>query len=416
MKSSYSITLIASILVVYFGVITQTWFAVIILAFFGLSIAILVAEVLDENDKFHPILRVVISGVISLISGITVLVLIIYLGAYLGPRQLPGGSQAEISKALNELPPGTFIFSCPKEMTLGISEKCTAIVKNKKVVSGLEQSLKKGMGKNINEVELRYISPIMNVKLTGQKFALWKDFDISPQEDGGDQLISDHDSTSWEWDVVPQESGNKKLKFTVSLILKIPGYEELPLKRYEGNEIEISIKSNLVFSITNFMKVNWKYFLTLCFVVFALFLAIKNLKIIGTNIEIGSIGNIDLKNNKGVLNFLAWCRNIDNNSLKISETEKRIKKLPNSLKEIKGLLMELYYFIQYNPVLDENQKEDAFRLLRKLIEIYVCQKSDIYDCAYIETSKLKEIMKYGSSTEAGFNLIDKIFAILFDVP
>ncbi len=418
MRSSYLITFFISILVILFGIITSAWLGVIILACFPLIIAIFIAEALDQSDKFHPLLRVIISGIVSLILTITVLILIAYLESKQPLIPIPASTQAEISKAFNELPEGTFIFSCPRKMTLGTPGKCKATVGNKNVISGLKQSLKKGIDENITEVKLRHISPIMNVKLTCQRFALWKDFDISPQEDGENQLVLDHDLTSWEWDVVPHESGNKKLKFMVSLILKIPGYEELQLKKYNGNEIEIFVESNLVFSINNFVKVNWKYFLTLCFVSFILFLTIRNIKIIGTNIEIGSIGNISLKNNKGVLNFLSWCQDIDNNNLKMPNTEKYIERLPDSSEEIKKSLKNLHYFIQDQDYsgLNKKQKEDAYKLLKKLTKIYINQKTDIYDCAYRETSRLKEIIKRGSNTKSGLNLVDKIFDILVKQP
>lgn len=198
-------------------------FWIILISFFPSILAILeilVGNALDDEDRFNPIFRIILSNIILIGLTATIIFLIgstatIILWIRNVPRDLPQlspGAQSEISKAFERLPRGIFVFSCPREMTLGISEKCKARIANEEFLSTFQQLLREGLGKDISERELRYVSPIMNVKLTSQQFLSWKAFDIKPQEDGGNQPVIDQDFTSWEWDVTPQESGKKKLK------------------------------------------------------------------------------------------------------------------------------------------------------------------------------------------------------------
>lgn len=389
---------------------------ILIILFFGYFpsiLAILVGNTLDNTDRFNPIFRVILSSIILIGLTATIILGIVIRNA---PRDLPRlspGAQSEISKAFERLPRGIFVFSCPKEMTLGISEKCKARIANEEFLSAFQQLLREGLDKDISERELRYVSPIMNVKLTSQKFLSWKAFDINPQEDGGNQPVIDQDFTSWEWDVTPQESGKKKLKFIVSVIIRIPGYQELLPKRYEENEIEVAVKHNPIFSSTNFVKHNWKYLVAIVFSSLIAFLIAKKLKIIGTSIKIGSIGDIDLKNNEGVINLLASSQNINSSFSKTSFVRKMVEGLPDSSKIMKDSLENLRQFIQYNPKLNNEQKEQAFDVVRRLIELYMEQdKPNIHGCVLTEMDKLKTIIRNGSSVEAGFKLVDQIASML----
>lgn len=143
------------------------------------------------------------------------------------------------------------------------------------------------------------------------------------------------------------------------------------------------------------------------------FLIAKKPKIIGTSIEIGSIGDIDLKNNEGVINLLASSHNINSSFSEMSSVRKMVEGLPASSQIMKDLLEKLRQFIQYNPELNNEQKEQAFDVVRRLIELYMGQdKPNIHDCILTEMGKLKTIIRNGSSVEAGFKLIDQIAFML----
>jgi len=421
MTRSSAIAVILSFLVLFIALkiifhwvsLLDIFWSILILGFFPSILAILMGNTLDDRDSFNPIFRIILSSIILI--GLTATIILWIRNIPRDLPQLSPGAQSEISKAFERLPRGIFVFSCPREMTLGIPEKCKARIANEEFLSAFQQLLREGMGKDISERELRYVSPIMNVKLTSQEFLSWKAFDIKPQEDGGNQPVINQDFTSWEWDVTPQESGKKKLKFIVFVIIRIPGYQELHPKRYEENEIEVAVRHNPIFSSTNFVKHNWKYLLAIVFSLLIAFLIAKKLKTIGTSIEIGSIGDIDLKNNEGVINLLASSQNINSSFSKTSSVRKMIEDSPASSKIMKDLLEKLCQFIQYNPKLNDEQKEQALNVVRRLIELYVKQdKPNIHDCVLTEMDKLKTIIRNGSSIDAGFELIDQIVSMLLN--
>jgi preprotein translocase subunit YajC len=105
----------------------------------------------------------------------------------------------------------------------------------------------------IEKIKLQYTTSIMMVKLTGKNFYI----ELKGNEEK--QLIEDQSFSSWQWDVTPKESGIQKLDFIVSVILRVPGYEELLVKGFEANTIEVSVKVNPSFSIKFFIKKEWKY-------------------------------------------------------------------------------------------------------------------------------------------------------------
>jgi len=118
---------------------------ILIILFFGYFpsiLAILVGNTLDNTDRFNPIFRVILSSIILIGLTATIILGIVIINA---PRDLPPGAQSEISKAFERLPRGIFVFSCPKEMTLGISEKCKARIANEEFLLAFQQLLREGL-------------------------------------------------------------------------------------------------------------------------------------------------------------------------------------------------------------------------------------------------------------------------------
>jgi hypothetical protein len=131
---------------------------------------------------------------------------------------LSSSAQSEISKIFESLPKGLFVYSCSKEMTVGIPETCTARIANDKYLSNFRKAINKGLNQQyIEEIKLQYVNSIMSVKLTG------KNFEIELKGNAEDQVIEDRSFSSWQWDVTPREAGMQKLDFIVSVILRIPG-------------------------------------------------------------------------------------------------------------------------------------------------------------------------------------------------
>jgi hypothetical protein len=181
--------------------------------------------------------------------------------SHISPPALSPSTQSKISKIFETIPKGLFVYSCSKEMTVGIPETCTARIANDKYLSNFRKAINKGLNPQyIEEIKLQYVNSIMSVKLTG------KNFDIELKGNAEDQVIEDRSFSSWQWDVTPREAGMQKLDFIVSVILRIPGYEELPPKCFEANTIEVSVKVNPSFSLKFFMRQNWKYLTATIFV------------------------------------------------------------------------------------------------------------------------------------------------------
>jgi hypothetical protein len=418
-RCSYFIKLLLSFATLYITFNILSWLnsAQISLAW-SIIILVIAGNCLDEDERFHPIVRVIVLRMI--LSSLYVAVILTLNQAIPlrknNPPTLSPETQSSISEAFEKLPKGMFVFSCPTEMIVGISEKCEARIANEKYLSAFKQNLQAGMGKDVGEVPINYVSSIMNVKLTSEKFLLWKSFDIKPQEDGGDQPVIDRDSTIWEWDVIPQDSGIKKLKFIVSVILEVPGYSKLPPKRYKEKEIDVFIKINPVSSASTFVKTNWKYLLAIISAVLILIVINRKLKIIGTNIEVGSVGDIDLRNNEGVLNLFSRSKDIINYPKK--NIYELIQDLPHSSNKAKISFEKLRQFIQYNPDLSKEKKEQAFEQVKKLIEIYKEYDSAnllSHDCIKSEIAKLRTIIASGSSVEASLHLVNEIAAMLFKI-
>ncbi|MFB2891629.1 CHAT domain-containing protein [Aerosakkonemataceae cyanobacterium BLCC-F50] len=143
----------------------------------------------------------------------------------------------EISKTIeqeikNQLP-GELLINLPNEMTLGVKERAEIRIAKKGI-----KNFNKGLrARGTPEIENIKISPIMKVRLIGDKF----DIEALSHEV---QPITDFDITQWEWNITPREAGNQSLEISISLRIAIPQLNEWIVKDYPVYEKEVKVKVN----------------------------------------------------------------------------------------------------------------------------------------------------------------------------
>lgn len=143
---------------------------------------------------------------------------------------LPKISQT-IEQQIKEQLPGELLINLPNEMTVGVQERAEVRIAKQGI-----KDLKKGLrGRGIPEVEKIKISPIMKVRLIGDKFDIKAlSHEVQP--------ITDFDFTQWEWNITPREAGNQSLEVSVSLRIEIPQINEHLVKDYPVYEKKIKVK------------------------------------------------------------------------------------------------------------------------------------------------------------------------------
>jgi hypothetical protein len=231
-------------------------------------------------------------------------------------------------------------------MTVGIPETCTARIANDKYLSNFKNAIIKGLNtQSIEKIKLQYTTSIMMVKLKG------KNFFIELKGNEQEQLIEDKSFSSWQWDITPKESGIQKLDFIVSVILRVPGYEELLVKGFEANTIEVIVKVNPSFSLKFFIKKEWKYLtaiLVLVVLVVLLYFIVrefsKNQKREGIRVKEGDTYNI------GQAGAAGKFASSHNNTF--VQSEQKVT-LAEAAAEIQQLLKELE---KKNPTATEGEK------------------------------------------------------------
>lgn len=266
--------------------------------------------------------------------------------SHISPPELSPSTQSEISQIFETLPKGLFVYSCSKEMTVGIPETCTARIANDKYLSNFKNAIIKGLNtQSIEKIKLQYTTSIMMVKLKG------KNFFIELKGNEQEQLIEDKSFSSWQWDITPKESGIQKLDFIVSVILRVPGYEELLVKGFEANTIEVIVKVNPSFSLKFFIKKEWKYLtaiLVLVVLVVLLYFIVrefsKNQKREGIRVKEGDTYNI------GQAGAAGKFASSHNNTF--VQSEQKVT-LAEAAAEIQQLLKELE---KKNPTATEGEK------------------------------------------------------------
>jgi hypothetical protein len=151
---------------------------------------------------------------------------------------------------------GQILFNPPKKMRVGVRERVEVRI-SKNIIEDLSTGLK---GRGEPQIENIEVGDFMKVSLTGDNF------DIKPLSEE-DQVVPDEDFTMWEYDVIPNKSGNQIIQLKVAVKIKIPGGEG-----YDCNPVierDINVKVNPIHSITH---LDWKWIIGIVIVIIGLIL------------------------------------------------------------------------------------------------------------------------------------------------
>jgi len=154
-----------------------------------------------------------------------------------------------VEDELKKLSPGQILFNPPKKMRVGVREKVEVRI-SKNITEELSTGLK---GRGEAQIENISVNTFMKVRLTGDNF------DIKPLSEE-EQVVSDEGFTQWEYDVIPNKSGNQILQLIVTVRIKIPGGEEKIT--YPVFERDINVKANPIYSITHFIEGYWQWIIS----------------------------------------------------------------------------------------------------------------------------------------------------------
>jgi hypothetical protein len=114
---------------------------------------------------------------------------------------------------------------------------------------------------NIKDVKVESItvSPIMSASLLSSK----EDFEITTLSTEM-QNIDDDGYTEWEWNVSPLQGGENNLKLNVKIRIQEDGKDYY--KDITVFERKIKVKSNLGYSVKDFVLNNWEWFMGAIFI------------------------------------------------------------------------------------------------------------------------------------------------------
>jgi hypothetical protein len=148
-----------------------------------------------------------------------------------------------VEDELKKLAPGQILFNPPKKMRVGVRERVEVRI-SKNITEDLSTGLR---GRGEPQIENISVNTFMKVHLTGDNF------DIKPLSEE-EQVVFDEGFTQWEYDVIPNKSGNQILQLIVTVRIKIPGGEEKIT--YPVFERDIDVKVNIIYFITH---LDWKW-------------------------------------------------------------------------------------------------------------------------------------------------------------
>ena len=214
-----------------------------------ISLGYIVGCICEFSKKIYKILSIRLIKIISTTICIILLLIFVILDSDILYLNIPSESTMPLSRDLpNEfysLPkisqtieqqikeqlPGELLINLPHEMTVGVQERAEVRIAKQRI-----KDLKKGLrGRGIPEIEKIKISPIMKVRLIGDKFDIKAlSHEVQP--------ITDFDFTQWEWNITPREVGNQSLEVSVSLRIEIPQINEHLVKDYPVYEKKIKVK------------------------------------------------------------------------------------------------------------------------------------------------------------------------------
>ena len=159
-------------------------------------------------------------------------------------------------------PKGLIAYSVPNEMQVGREYlvKVRISKQNNRTVL-LVGDREIPISDNLEEVKVESItvSPVMSASLLSSK----KYFEITPLSTDI-QNIDKEGYTEWVWNVSPLQSGENNLKLNVKIRIKEDGndyYKDITIF-----ERKIKVKSNIGFSIKDFIFKNWEWFMGVIFI------------------------------------------------------------------------------------------------------------------------------------------------------
>lgn len=159
-------------------------------------------------------------------------------------------------------PRGLIAYSVPNEMHVGeeYSVKVRISKQNDKTVL-LVGDREIPISDNLDSVKVESItvSPVMSASLLSSK----KDFEITSLSTDI-QNIDDEGYTEWAWSVSPLQGGENNLKLNVKIRIKEDGNDYY--KDITVFERKIKVKSNLGYSIKDFVFNNWEWFMGAIFI------------------------------------------------------------------------------------------------------------------------------------------------------
>jgi hypothetical protein len=155
-----------------------------------------------------------------------------------------------VDSELQKLTVGKILFNPPAEMKVGSTERVEVRIE-KSELEGFAEGLK---GKGEPQIESIKVGTFMQAHLNGMNFEI---ISLSHEE----QLVSSSAVTQWDWDVTPLKSGEQKLELTVTVRIVVANHG-VEKKDYPVFERQIKVKINPVYSIKNFLKVNWQWIIS----------------------------------------------------------------------------------------------------------------------------------------------------------
>jgi len=152
-----------------------------------------------------------------------------------------------IDEEIKKLAPGLILFNPPKNMTVGIKERVEV-----RIDKTFDENLSEGLrGRGEPQIEDIKVGSVMKVQLIGN------DFDIEPLSEE-EQLVSGIGFTQWEYEVMPKKAGDQIIILKVCTIIILPEGKE-KTKCIPVFERKINVEVNPIYSIRNFIEINWKW-------------------------------------------------------------------------------------------------------------------------------------------------------------
>lgn len=177
------------------------------------------------------------------------------------PSPSPGinpGTQDEravIDKLVNDLRDGRLAFLGPNTMDQGVPVNVSARITSQELNNAISQGLQ---GSGFPQLEPIKVGPIMKVFLTGEEGA----FKITRTNGSEEQVVEGKPFAQWDWEVIPQKWGTRKLYLAATATLLVPGRGEKPVDVPVLIK-PIAIKVNYSYMVKSFLSNvgNWSYLL-----------------------------------------------------------------------------------------------------------------------------------------------------------